>query len=190
VDAAVEAAASQLVEKALRFISLNDTPEASPRPSPARAASATKPLFRFDSTFLDKGLDAINGVGKMMEGLAVTLDSVIGQAFDEWGTPSKDGTPAGARGRSPASVAAQQRQRRARREAEEQQREKIAAAPADGWGDFDVADTETKQGAAGRPSVRSTRAGAPEPTQLGASVCAGQRTLLMGCDLFPPATWH
>jgi hypothetical protein len=36
---------------------------------------------------LDKGIDAINGVGKLVEGFAVTLDSVIGQAFEDWGTP-------------------------------------------------------------------------------------------------------
>lgn len=38
-----------------------------------------------------QGLDAFSGVGKMMEGLAHTLDDVIGQAFKDWSTPLTDG---------------------------------------------------------------------------------------------------
>ena len=33
-------------------------------------------------------MDAISGVGKLMEGFALTLDSVIGQAFEDWGAGS------------------------------------------------------------------------------------------------------
>lgn len=42
-------------------------------------------------------MDAISGVGKLMEGFAITLDTVIGQAFEDWGTtlqPSRPGKPA------------------------------------------------------------------------------------------------
>ena len=35
-----------------------------------------------------QGMDAISGVGKLMEGFALTLDNVIGQAFEDWGPPS------------------------------------------------------------------------------------------------------
>ena len=31
-------------------------------------------------------MDAISGVGKLMEGFAITLDTVIGHAFEDWGT--------------------------------------------------------------------------------------------------------
>ncbi len=36
-------------------------------------------------TYCLQGIDALAGVGKFMEGFAITLDSVIGQAFEEWG---------------------------------------------------------------------------------------------------------
>lgn len=37
-----------------------------------------------------QGMDAITGVGKIMEGFANTLDSVIGQAFEDWGTKAAE----------------------------------------------------------------------------------------------------
>mgnify|MGYP001810303203 CR=1 FL=1 len=44
-------------------------------------------------------MDAISGVGRLMEGFAITLDTVIGQAFEDWGSsgagnPSSSGKPA------------------------------------------------------------------------------------------------
>lgn len=42
-----------------------------------------------------QGLDAFSGVGKMMEGLAHTLDDVIGQAFKDWSTPLTAGPSGG-----------------------------------------------------------------------------------------------
>lgn len=48
------------------------------------------PVTRFDSTsFLDKGIDAIHGVGKLVEGFALSLDNVIGQAFEDWSSQKK-----------------------------------------------------------------------------------------------------
>lgn len=81
VEPAVEAA----VIKSLTYMSLdkNNKPQQQTPPKSSRS-----PLFKFDSgSFLDKGIDAINGVGKLVEGFAVTLDNVIGQAFEDWGTP-------------------------------------------------------------------------------------------------------
>lgn len=48
-----------------------------------------------------QGLDAITGVGKLMESFAMTLDSVIGQAFEEWGTPKSAERPAAPRALQP-----------------------------------------------------------------------------------------
>ena len=89
------------MSKALRLISLESTPPPATSLTPRSARGTTpRPLIKFDlsnsSSFLDKGLDAINGVGKLVEGFAVTLDTVIGQAFDEWGgTPRPSKTPLG-----------------------------------------------------------------------------------------------
>ena len=98
MDMAVDAAATQIVSKAMRLMSLaEDSPAKFDRQKPERnqAATAMSPQNphskKFDSTFLDKGLDAINGVGKLVEGFAVTLDNVIGQAFEDWGTPKAAG---------------------------------------------------------------------------------------------------
>lgn len=53
-----------------------------------------QPLLALDAAkwCMLQGLDAISGVGKLMESFALTLDTVIGQAFEDWGTP-KSGTP-------------------------------------------------------------------------------------------------
>eukprot|EP00887_Chlorella_sp_A99_P006165 scaffold3.g6165.t1 len=73
----VESAAAQIVSKAMQYLTVGER-------------GSTK-----DSTpkldFLDKGLGAIMGVGKIMEGFALTLDSVIGQAFEEWTASPKLG---------------------------------------------------------------------------------------------------
>lgn len=56
------------------------------------------PVTRFDSTsFLDKGIDAIHGVGKLVEGFALTLDNVIGQAFEDWSSQKKSFSTANAK---------------------------------------------------------------------------------------------
>lgn len=69
-------------------------------------------------------MDAISGVGKLMEGFAITLDTVIGHAFEDWGTagaPSSSRAtrpvrrppgmaPAGGSGASSSAPAAAERQ--------------------------------------------------------------------------------
>jgi hypothetical protein len=168
VDAAVEAAASQIVHKAMRFISMDDDP----RPAAAAATATAKPLFKFDSSsFLDKGLGAINGMGKMMEGLAVTLDSVIGQAFDDWGTPIKAGSAP--RRRTPGSRAAPAGGERQARRPSPQKAAPETCTPADAWGDFDIANKEhgSARSAAARPQRRASRGPlAPTPTNLAVDV--------------------
>ena len=61
--------------------------------SPANTTSTTglKPaLLKMESSsILDKSIEAISGVGNLFEGFAVTLDTVIGQAFEDWGTPNR-----------------------------------------------------------------------------------------------------
>jgi hypothetical protein len=102
VDTAVDAAAMQLMSKAMKFISLEDSPppsRTSPQqksggPSPLRSRSPTlnKPdVSSSTASFFDKGLDAFGSMGKFVEGFAVTLDTVIGQAFEDWGTPKAPG---------------------------------------------------------------------------------------------------
>jgi hypothetical protein len=116
----VESAASQVVHKALSFIT--DQAPAQQRAAAAEQGPAASFKPGFDSqSFLDKvclafwspaavraclaagelggpgclqGMDAISGVGKLMEGFAITLDTVIGQAFEDWGTPSQPGRAA------------------------------------------------------------------------------------------------
>ena len=103
MDTAVDAAAMQLMSKAMKFISLEDSPPPS-RPSPkqksshkspsASSSASRSPLVKVDSSnssFFDKGLDAFGSMGKLVEGFAVTLDTVIGQAFEDWGTPKAPG---------------------------------------------------------------------------------------------------
>jgi hypothetical protein len=118
VDLAVDAAATQFMSKAMRFISLESSPprskkappasSSSPQPTSPAAAShstppsgqrqrsrrsaspstthPTSPLIKLDTSlsFLNQGLDAINGVGRLVEGFAVSLDNVIGHALDDW----------------------------------------------------------------------------------------------------------
>jgi hypothetical protein len=122
--APVDSAATQIVQKALKFITLDSTsgspklPLASPKHTPSRFKSesasfldkARKPGWAGRSQLrrrrlavalkpappcLLQGLEAINGVGKLMEGFALSLDNVIGQAFDEWGSVPAGGRPAG-----------------------------------------------------------------------------------------------
>jgi hypothetical protein len=105
MDTAVDAAAMQLMSKAMKFISLEDSPppsrtspeQRSSRRSPSSSShspSLTKPdasTASSSSSFFDKGLDAFGSMGKFVEGFAVTLDTVIGQAFEDWGTPKAPG---------------------------------------------------------------------------------------------------
>lgn len=129
---AVESAASQVVHKALRVI----TDHATVQQRAAVQAGPFKPGFDSQS-FLDKvrpvclgsvppsgptlrrsawvagpactqGMDAISGVGKLMEGFAITLDTVIGQAFEEWATPLQPGRAAKPRRPAAAPFAAGQ----------------------------------------------------------------------------------
>lgn len=76
------------MSKAMKLISLEDSPPPT-RNSPSRSPlnmNATSP------SIFDKGLDAFGSMGKLVEGFAVTLDTVIGQAFDDWGgTPKAPG---------------------------------------------------------------------------------------------------
>lgn len=91
-----------------------------------------------------QGLDAFSGVSKLMEGLAHTLDDVIGQAFKEWGTPV--GPPGG-------EVC-----RRA-------QLQGVAGAGAtESWGDFDGGAEWETPSAAGSKRDRPRRGGhGPRP---------------------------
>lgn len=50
-----------------------------------------------------QGMDAISGVGKLMEGFAITLDHVIGQAFEEWNADAPPGTAGGSARKAAAS---------------------------------------------------------------------------------------
>lgn len=174
VDAAIEAAAGQLVQKALKFISIDDN--ARKGPSPRRPAA--EPQFRFDSSFLDKGLDAINGVGKLMEGFAVTLDSVIGHAFQ--GAPSKAGGECGAvqeaelrqhvSRRSVATLPAAtepQQQQQQQRGARGLTLERPTSAPlTNGWEDFDV---ENKENRSDSSLASSSRQQGKQPSSFGAA---------------------
>lgn len=54
--------------------------------SPHQPSSLFSSFTDYPSSIFDKGLDAITGVGKFVEDVAVTLDTVIGQAFEEWGS--------------------------------------------------------------------------------------------------------
>ncbi|KDD74033.1 hypothetical protein H632_c1634p0 [Helicosporidium sp. ATCC 50920] len=77
-----------------------------------------------------QSLDAINGVSKLMEGFAVTLDNVIGQAFVDWGTPSARGpreSPSSSRPCGPTPPPAHRQEPSNRKSTEDA-----------GWGDFDV----------------------------------------------------
>ncbi|KAL6771430.1 hypothetical protein ACKKBG_A26345 [Auxenochlorella protothecoides x Auxenochlorella symbiontica] len=78
---AVESATTQIVNRALRLLKANT----------ARSGGEGEESATPDALVLKKGLDAFSGVGKMMEGLAHTLDDVIGQAFKDWSTPLTDG---------------------------------------------------------------------------------------------------
>ena len=98
------------------------------------------PVTRFDSTsFLDKGIDAIHGVGKLVEGFALTLDNVIGQAFEDWSSQKKsfstsnaktihesDGTEIGDTNDCPKPVNRLHNDKK-----------KSQVSPA-GWGDFEI----------------------------------------------------
>lgn len=92
--APVDSAATQIVQKALKFITL-DSGSRSPKLPLASPNHSTMRFKSESASFLDKGLEAINGVGKLMEGFALSLDNVIGQAFDEWGSVPAGGRPAG-----------------------------------------------------------------------------------------------
>lgn len=48
-------------------------------------------------------MDAISGVGKLMEGFALTLDHVIGQAFEDWNTGAGPGSAGGSARKAAAS---------------------------------------------------------------------------------------
>ncbi|KAL4541934.1 hypothetical protein Ndes2526B_g06427 [Nannochloris sp. 'desiccata'] len=95
MDTAVDAAAMQLMSKAMKFISLEDSPP--PCRTNTQLKSGSSPSSRSPlntnatSSIFDKGLDAFGSMGKLVEGFAVTLDTVIGQAFEDWGTPKAPG---------------------------------------------------------------------------------------------------
>ncbi|KAI3435638.1 hypothetical protein D9Q98_001696 [Chlorella vulgaris] len=91
---AVESASSQIVHKALRFITQEKAVSQPPSALAHRLGDASDKAPFDSNTLLDKGIDAISGVGKLMEGFAITLDTVIGQAFEDWGSnlqPARSG---------------------------------------------------------------------------------------------------
>jgi hypothetical protein len=113
----------------MRFLTVEEVQQERRETSAERQA---RPLLA--GTFLDKGLDAINGVGRLMEGFALTLDNVIGQAFDDWGTPKaaaarKKAALAGSE-RTPSTAEAP----RARLPVADS----VSSRRADDWGDFDM----------------------------------------------------
>ena len=90
-----------------------------------------------------QGFDAITGVSKLVEGFALKLDTVIGQAFEEWAPPS------GSRTDHAAAAAAAAARREAPSEASPlhstaspqqlaPQQPGSAEAATVGWGDFSV----------------------------------------------------
>jgi len=99
MDTAVDAAATQLMSKAMEFISIEDSPSPTrtrlhqnPGPSPSSHGPLNiNATSSSSSSIFDKGLGAFGSMGKFVEGFAVTLDAVIGQAFDDWGTPKAPG---------------------------------------------------------------------------------------------------
>jgi len=147
VDVAVDAAATKLVRKAFKLISVEDTTPRKDNPSTSSLdpPSSRSPLFKFDSGsfFLDKGLDAITGVGKLVEGFAVTLDNAIGQAFEEWGT----GTPLRSSATTPlhranSKTISRQQQSCNREQHADHISDNLNPSPQSprvAWGDFDVA---------------------------------------------------
>lgn len=120
-------------------------------------------------------MDAITGVGKLMEGFALTLDSVIGQAFEEWNTlpngssgsskpkgtsraappPQRQAAAAGGVSSSSGSALAPRQQGAA---------PQAAAVPA-GWQDFSIDGKENDSGVAA--------AQAPAPLSRAAGTKAG-----------------
>lgn len=128
-------------------------------------------------------MDAITGVGKLMEGFALTLDSVIGQAFEEWGTLPSTGSSSRPRGTGRAAPLPQQqaplvggtssssssgsvlapKQQGAAAQA--------AAAPA-GWQDFSIDGKENVSGAAA--AAASSRAAGAKAGSSAAGASARQ----------------
>jgi hypothetical protein len=162
VEAAVESAAVSLLQGAMRLVTLDRKAAPSPPPRPAaprapRAAPApaapASPLFGLVEAggFLDRGLSAITGVGRIVEGLAKTLDDAVGSALDEWGgSPAVAAAPAAA-ARRPQRAAPRQRAVTAAR---------AAAAPAaayyDAWGEFGATPASSPERAAA-PAAATTR---------------------------------
>lgn len=134
---AVEPAGTQIVQKALRIMSLEDEAQASP----------SSPLFKFDSSsFFGKGVGAFTGVGRLVEDLATTLDTVIVQAFEDWGTPKSAGEQGGRR----------QHYSEFRHESSRVESSSRQAAPAsEEWGDFDAASSPEKEPVQRNTSIRS-----------------------------------
>lgn len=134
-------------------MSLESTPPTSTSLTPRTARGArspSRPLIKFDlsnsSSFLDKGLDAINGVGKLVEGFAVTLDTVIGQAFDEWGaTPRPSKTPVG-KNKPVGTSAARSTTKPSLASAGGSGPATPQAPQEDAWGDFEVDDSKEDSG--------------------------------------------
>ncbi|PRW59883.1 hypothetical protein C2E21_1370 [Chlorella sorokiniana] len=178
----VEPVAAQIVHKALRFITGDQTP-----PPPEGTTPPPKVATAFDSqSFLDKGMDAITGVGKLMEGFALTLDSVIGQAFEEWNTlpsgsssssrpqgtgraaplPQRHASTAGGISSSSGSALAPRQQQGAAPQA--------AAAPA-GWQDFSIDGKENDSGAAPAPAPAPSSRAAGAKAGSGASTAGGRQ---------------
>ena len=159
---AVDAAATQLMSKALRLMSIDshshsnsrsggDMNSSSLRTNTNKSSTTTtttttttgvataggggpSPLLKFDSSsFLDKGLDAINGMGRLVEGFAVTLDTVIGQAFEDWGTPNAPGREGKKKIVKPIGILPARKTSAVTVQRQEKDSE---------WGDFDIDDQE------------------------------------------------
>ena len=191
----VESATTQIVHKALRFIT-----DQAPSPSSAREAAEHEVDGKpgFDSqTFLDKvrrsrwhglyqlaplrmssahatptlqGMDAISGVGKLMEGFAITLDTVIGQAFEDWGStvqPGRAGKPL--RRLAPQTSSASIGTADVQRSAAEPRPSIPATARCKhaGWQDFDDEGVENSSAASQRSAAPLARAASKQQATVG-----------------------
>lgn len=168
----VETAAAQVVRRIVNTppstsndntnrSSSNRHPQPPPHPPPPSSFSASSPtspppLFRLESVnFLDKSLEAITGVGRFVEGFAVTLDNVIGQAIEDWGTPTRakahQASEIGVDNYNNKNGHQQQVDNISRRDGTSPPSSKQLAAiddwgnDDDGWGDFGIDDEYEKE---------------------------------------------
>lgn len=198
-----ETAATQVVQKSLDVRSTGGS-QRSPQ------AQAGGKLFKLSSdTLLDKGLDAINNVGKLMEGFALSLDNVIGQAFEEWGTPKAAARPQPRPAQRPLASVDENTDPRAAPPAAAAAAAPKAHPAAEAWGDFPIPQQHgggldsaaataisvpAKCPDAGKPAPKTAfmskldaASGAPGaarvPTGLSGVACEGQGQ--SGCPLGP-----